>query len=77
MTIGMFLSLIREYAALARRFNRSFSEAVDAILDDVEKVIDASGLSDEDKAAQKAHFAEIADREYGQWDSNFVSRNKV
>lgn len=71
MTQNSFLSLIRQYAALAKRYNKSYAEPVNAL---VQRREDTIRDTETDAAKRDTAIAQLHDmtrREYGSVDRDF------
>ena len=72
MTSTSYISLLRDYAAAARRRKTSYASAVHALVALRVEAIAAKNASPEETAKAQEEARQIARREYGKEDSAFT-----
>lgn len=71
MTNNAYLKIVRQYAALSKRFNRSYAEAVNAVVQSRLDFIVKSGLEGGSRTEALDAAMDMAEREYGLADRDF------
>ena len=72
MSQNAYLRLLRQYAALARRYNRSFAEAVNAIIAERSKTVTKEAANEQAALEELGYVEDQATREYGAYDRDFT-----
>lgn len=72
MTSNAYIQMLRDYAALARRRNLSYSEAVGVLVQARRAYIRSQHVSSDTEGFMLSAAAAAAEREYGKFDASFT-----